>query len=81
VKTPVATLLSATPALYALALIVVDAVTAMAAVNWVDDGVGSLPSVVYRIVVPEVAELSDTLCVVVYAPGVTLKMGVPTLSA
>ena len=66
VYVPVAIELSARPDRYAIALMVVFAVTAIGAVNRVPVvEVGVLPSMVYRIVAPDVAVLMVTLCAVV----------------
>ena len=67
------------PLLNALALIVVVADTLSPAVgNMVLLLVGVVPFVVYLMVAPDVLQLSFTVCVPVYVPGVGLAVGVAT---
>jgi hypothetical protein len=80
VYVPVATAESAHPARYAIALIVVVADTAIAPVyNVPDVDVGVEPSVVYRMLAPDVDVASVTLCALVYVPAAGLNVGVATV--
>jgi hypothetical protein len=80
VYTPLATSESVDPARYAIALIVVVADTAIAPVYSVPVvDVGVEPSIVYRMLAPEVVVESVTLCALVYVPAATLNAGAETV--
>src|SRR6478736_5731202 len=67
---------AANPGAVAMALMVVAALMAMGAVYCVDDGPGSVPSVVKWIVAPAVVVLIETVVPVTTAPAAGLNVGV-----
>ncbi|MOA66700.1 hypothetical protein D3C78_1935490 [compost metagenome] len=54
--------------------------TRIGAVYWVEAAVGSLPSVVYLMAAPFVAQAILTVCAEAYVPPAGLKVGAATIS-